>query len=67
VAKRNDKKTKAARAVKFVSMRLPEDVVKKLDDYTDRLSKEVGIPVSRTQGLVHLVRTRSGAKRRGKS
>ena len=66
MAKKNNKR-KSTGAVKFVSMRLPEDVVEKLDAYTDRLSREVGIPVSRTQGLVHLVRTRSGRGQSGKS
>lgn len=45
--------------MKFVSMRLPEDIVDKLDSYAERLSKQMGLPVSRTQGLIHLVRTRS--------
>lgn len=58
-------KRKDPAPLKFVSMRLPKDVVDKLDAYTRRLSKKVGIPVSRTQGLVHLVRTHAGKRTSG--
>jgi len=53
------KKKKVQKTMQFVSMRLPEDIVDKLDSYAERLSKQMGLPVSRTQGLIHLVRTRS--------